>query len=109
MNLHSFVFLALATFSIFSCKNNSTPNGETNEPISDERLNFTIIPGKKVGLITNQNCMPEDVLTTYGDLAKADSVYLGEGIWGPGIVLFPNASRNMVEIFWDGDLSKKHT
>lgn len=100
-------FLFLIFFA-FSCKNDSATEENASEPAKDERLDFTIELGKRVGLITMKNCQPEDILETYGDLAVADSVYIAEGFWGPGVILFPDDPRNMVEIFWDEMLSKKY-
>lgn len=64
---------------------------------------FTIIPGEKVGRITPQNCTKEGILAAYGNDAKLDSVYLSEGMFGEGVVIYPNDARKRVEIFWDKD------
>jgi len=101
------LFFLLFPILLFSCENKNEAEHE-NEIKGDQRLNFTILPGERVGLITAKNCMPEEVLQTYGELAAADSVYLGEGIYAPGVVLFPKDPRNRVEIFWDSYISKKY-
>lgn len=44
--------------------------------------------------------MVVDVLEVYGDLVQEDSIYLGEGIFELGIVLFKD-SKNWVDLYWD--------
>lgn len=76
--------------------------GEGSEAGSaDPRLDYLIVPGERVGLITPEGASKEAILAAYGDLAKADSVYLYEGISDMGLVLFPDDARNRVDLYWD--------
>ena len=105
-----FLLLFFVLF-VFSCKNKNSPPDtpeETTGTATDKRLDFTVAAGERVGLISSENCSPEGILATYGDLAVRDSVYLGEGIWGKGIVIFPQDSRNRVEVFWEKGHSLKY-
>ncbi len=86
-----------AAFLLPACRQNQAPADSSSDP----RLDFTIVPGERVGLITAAKCTQADVLAAYGDSARLDSVYLVEGLFGPGVVVFPNSSRNMLEIYWD--------
>lgn len=96
--LFKLLTVALAVgFLLTACRQNQ-PAGENT---SDPRLDFTIVPGERVGLITAAKSTPDDVLAAYGDSARLDSVYLVEGLYGPGVVVFPNSSRNRLEIYWD--------
>jgi len=97
------LFLALA---MASCQSDSSaeaenPPAETAAEAEDPRYDFTIEPGKRVGLVTLESASKSVVLEAYGDLAKADSVYLSEGFFGPGVVLFPEDERNRVDIYWE--------
>ncbi|NBC07909.1 MAG: hypothetical protein GVY26_12020 [Bacteroidetes bacterium] len=78
----------------------STPE-ETAGEAEDPRYDFTIEPGKRVGLVTLESASKSAVLEAYGDLAKADSVHLSEGFFGPGVILFPENERNRVDIYWE--------
>jgi len=102
------LFAALALLASFTaCQPASNPSeGEeaTQEPAEDPRLDFTIIPGERVGLITTDQASKEAVLAAYGDLAKADSVHLSEGFFGPGVILFPEDERNRVDIYWETEI-----
>lgn len=94
-----FAILFLAAF-LPACRQNQTDAGAAADP----RLDFTIVPGERVGLITADKCTQADVLAAYGDSARVDSVYLVEGLSGPGVVVFPNDNRNRLEIYWDQDI-----
>lgn len=100
--------ILIFTLFIFSCKNSEPKKGDKEEPTVNNPLDFTIEPGVRFGIITSENCSPEGVLKAYGDLARRDSVYLGEGIWEQGVVLFADDQRKRVEIFWDSLMSKKY-
>lgn len=80
----------------FACKTpTSTP------PL--ESLDFTIVPGERIGLITNESCSREAVLSAYGDWAKVDTVYLIDGVTAEGVVLFPNDPKRTLHLYWDLD------
>jgi hypothetical protein len=59
-----------------------------------------IVIGEKVGLITAANCTREAVLAAYGNDAKVDSLYIIDGMYGEGVVLFPDQPRRRAEIYW---------
>lgn len=67
---------------------------------ADPRLDFTMVPGTRVGLVDLKSATAADVLEAYGDFALEDSIHLGEGIFEPGIVLFKD-SKNQVDLYWD--------
>ncbi|HKK78574.1 MAG TPA: hypothetical protein VJ933_03050 [Phaeodactylibacter sp.] len=96
----------LLASSVVSCQSGSSTEAEnapveTTDGIEDPRYDFTIEPGKRVGLITLESASKSAVLEAYGDLAKADSVHLSEGFFGPGVILFPKNERNRVDIYWE--------
>ncbi len=68
---------------------------------------LSIVIGEKVGLITPANCTREGILAAYGKDAKVDSVYLFEGIFGEGVVIFPDNPRRTVSVYWDNELDAK--
>jgi hypothetical protein len=84
---------------LFSCKN------QPQEPVqtADKRLDFTIVPGERFGLITPAAATREAVLAAYGDSAKVDSIYLIDGMFDVGVVIFPNNPRNRVDVYWDNE------
>lgn len=84
-----------------------TPKKAPDQPSADKRLDFSIEPGLRVGLITAGTTSREAVLAAYGDLAKTDSIYLVEGMMDEGVVLFPNAPRRTAYIYWDNSLDPK--
>lgn len=78
--------------------------GAPSAPTDDPRMDFTIEPGERVGLITLDSASKPAVLAAYGDLAKPDSVHLSEGFYGPGVMLFPGNERNRVDIYWEKEI-----
>jgi len=76
---------------------------------SDAAGDFIIIPGEKVGLITPKTATREAVLKLYGDNARTDSVYVSEGIFQEGVVLFPDDPTKRVELFWSSSPETGHT
>lgn len=61
---------------------------------------FTIVPGERVGLITPETATREKVLALYGQNARLDSVFLSEGLYEEGVVLYPGDPKKKVELFW---------
>lgn len=73
----------------------------TSRPVNPRIFNFTIEPGKRIGLLTPDSCSREQVLAMYGDSARVDSFHIIDGVVGEGVVLFPDNPMRKVEIFWD--------
>jgi hypothetical protein len=96
----SLFLLLLAALFFAACGEKPAPPPET-APVAT--IDYTIVPGQKIGLINLQNATQEGILAAYGKDAKVDSVYLGEGMFGQGVVIFPNDPRNKVEVYWDKD------
>ncbi|MCC6726122.1 MAG: hypothetical protein IT258_16565, partial [Saprospiraceae bacterium] len=86
------------------CGEKPAPAPET--PTSTEP-DLSIVIGEKLGLITPTNCTREAVLAAYGNDAKVDSLYIIDGMYGEGVVLFPDNQRRRVEIYWDETLDPK--
>lgn len=95
MRIQATAIFALLT--LFSCQKNP-------KSAPDPRFNFTIEPGKRIGLITPEKCSPKDVLLAYGDSATVENIYLVEGMEGKGIVLFGKSPRRRVEVFYDKEI-----
>lgn len=103
------LLLKLSFFSVllaFGCGDKPAP---VQEQPAVNAQDFIVIPGEKFGLLTPNSCSRSAVLAAYGKDAKPDSVYLYEGIFGEGVVLFPNNSRNRVEIYWEDTTSQRPT
>jgi hypothetical protein len=92
--------LGLLALLLYSCAPDAT-DGAVAEADQAELL---IVPGERVGRITLRQASPSDVLAAYPDHARADSIHLGEGMMAPGVVVFPEDPRKMLEIYWDGEL-----
>lgn len=110
----AFLFFTLSAFGLSNCQSGDTgkataTNQEVTtveEPEADPRMDFTIVPGARVGLIDLKSATAADVLEAYGDLAQEDSIHLGEGIFEPGIVLF-KGSKNRVDLYWDAAMASE--
>jgi hypothetical protein len=46
-------------------------------------------------------------LSAYGNDAKVDSLYIIDGMYGEGVVLFPDNPRRRVEIYWEKEFDTK--
>lgn len=79
----------------------------TGNAAKDPRLDFSIVPGERIGLITASSCSKKQILTAYGDYAVEDSVYLYGLVKAPGVVLFPQDELRRVEIWWDSALDAR--
>jgi hypothetical protein len=104
MKKSTILLLLFAALFIAACGDKPAPTPEapaTAEP------DLSIVIGEKFGLITPANCTREGVLAAYGNDAKADSLYIIDGMYGEGVVLFPDNPRRRVEIYWDKDFDPK--
>jgi hypothetical protein len=90
--------LILTCFLFSACGEKKAPE-PTTTPTNDTET--SIIIGEKVGLITPANCTQEAVLAAYGQNAKVDTIYIIDGMYDEGVVLFPDNPRRRVEIYWD--------
>ncbi len=97
----SFLFLALL---FAACGEKKAPNSETP---SGTEPDLGIVIGEKVGLITPANCTREGVLAAYGTDAKVDSIYIIDGMFGEGVVIFPDNPRRRLEVYWDAEFDPK--
>ncbi|MCB0639171.1 MAG: hypothetical protein KDC54_21235 [Lewinella sp.] len=97
------LLLFAALLSLAACQGNGVDEATTETAIeaADPRLDFTIEIGQRVGLITPDSSSRELVLALYGDSARVEEVYLGEGLYEEGVVLFPDNPRRRVEIYWE--------
>ncbi len=99
------IFITLSAGLILAaCGEKPAPTTETPTESEPDML---IIPGEKVGLMSPTVYTREAVLAAYGKDAKVDSVYLGEGMFGEGVVIYPDNPRRKVEIFWDPEWDPK--
>jgi hypothetical protein len=87
-----------------ACGEKPAPTPET-PTVSEPDLSIVI--GEKVGLITPSNCTQDGVLAAYGKDAKVDSIYLIDGMYGEGVVLFPDNPKRRVEIYWEKEFDLK--
>lgn len=96
------LFLALPLL-LAACQPQTTPTPTPTPAPSpaDNRLDFTIEPNVRVGLIKAADATRETVLAAYGNLARVDSVYLYEGVQDEGVVLFPDEPRRTAYLYWD--------
>jgi hypothetical protein len=99
---------SLLAFSMFclSCGSPTSNGAAADDSTSGASAagDFTIVPGEKVGLITPETATREAVLQLYGENARIDSVYLGEGMYDEGVVLFSDDPKKKVELFWRSSL-----
>ncbi|MBK8565383.1 MAG: hypothetical protein IPN76_19060 [Saprospiraceae bacterium] len=94
----SLIPLLFAALFFAACGEKPAPTPEA--PAATEP-DLSIIIGEKIGLITPANCTQEGILAAYGKDAKVDSIYLIDGMYGEGVVLFPDNPRRKVSVFWD--------
>lgn len=104
------LFLILPLF-LAACSGNQTSetDTETETPATETPAEVPyddkiIVPDQRVGLITPENCSPKGILATYGKYAKIDSVYIAQGTYGKGVVVYPDDLRNKLEIYWDNQI-----
>ncbi|TXB68005.1 hypothetical protein [Phaeodactylibacter luteus] len=107
-----FLILALLAYGLYSCQPGpaqgaEAPAQDTTATEADPRLDFTILPGERVGLVDLRSASEADVLQAYGSLAQKDSVYLGEGLFEQGVVLFKENPKNRVYLYWDPLMSPR--
>ncbi len=98
------IFLLSATLFFAACGEKPAPPPETP---AEPSIDLTIVPGDHVGLITAAACTREAVLAAYGKAAKVDSVYLAEGMFGEGVIIYPDSSRRRMEVYWDNEMDAK--
>lgn len=101
------LFGGLLAFTMTNCQSgpaessaSGAPDTTATAPEADPRLDFTIVPGERVGLVDLNTATEADVLQAYGNLAGRDSIHLGEGMFEPGIILF-KGTKNQVELYWN--------
>lgn len=56
---------------------------------------WLIVPGKSFGKITKENATLEGVRALYGDQVREDSVFVAEGFWLPGLIVFPDQANEI--------------
>ena len=106
LSLAAALFLALPACQPGGSAGDGEAATTDSTEVQDPRYDYSIDPGERVGLIELNRSSKAEVMEAYGDLAKADSVYLAEGMFGPGIMVFPEQDRNRLEIYWDEELDK---
>lgn len=98
--------IVLFAFGLTNCQQPRTTEDSENDvqdtiaTEADPQPDFTIVPGERIGLIDLNTATEAAVLNAYGDQAQKDSIYLGEGIFEPGVVVF-KGTKNQVELYWD--------
>lgn len=98
--------IVLFAFGLTGCQQPRTTEDSENDvqdtiaTEADPQPDFTIVPGERIGLIDLNTATEAAVLNAYGDQAQKDSIYLGEGIFEPGVVVF-KGTKNQVELYWD--------
>lgn len=97
-------FLFLTALLFVACGEKKAPTPETP---AEPAIDLTIVPGDHVGLITAAACTREAVLAAYGKDAKVDSVYLAEGMFAEGVVIYPDNPRRRMEVYWDNEMDAK--
>ncbi len=100
----STILLLFAALFFAACGEKPAPTSEA--PAATEP-DLSIVIGEKVGLITSANCSQEAILSAYGNDAKVDSLYIIDGMYGEGVVLFPDNPRRRVEIYWEKEFDTK--
>lgn len=95
--------LSALIFMCFAC-NNQPKEGDSLPGQTDE---LTFVPGERFGLITPENATRGAVLSAYGDQAKADSIYLAEGMIDDGVVIYPDEPKKTVYVYWDKEIDAK--
>jgi hypothetical protein len=100
----STILLLFAALLFAACGEKPAPT--TEAPAATEP-DLSIFIGERVGLITPANCTREGVLAAYGNDAKVDSLYIIDGMYGEGVVLFPDHPRRRVEIYWEKEFDPK--
>lgn len=101
MTKHLAYFLLLAATMALLCPA-CAPSSE--EEASAEAAEYLIIPGERVGKILLDQAAQHQVLAVYSEEARLDSIHLGEGMMAPGVKVFPDDPRRMLEIYWDREL-----
>ena len=74
---------------------------------SQPELDYTIIPGERVGAITKDIAEAQLVQVYGSENISPVSVYLGEGFYAPGTALFANDSTRLLEIVWKDTTERK--
>jgi hypothetical protein len=92
---------------LFACNHQKSPSEKEAAP-PEKQEDFTLVPGQRIGLITAENSSRQAVLNAYGADAKVDSVYLGEGFFAEGVVLYPDDPKRRVEFYWDPEVDSLH-
>jgi hypothetical protein len=73
---------------------------------TQEDINWVVIPKIQVGDIKS-NCQEKDLITIFGQgNIIQDSIYIGDGEFRYGSILFPN-TENELKIIWESDSSFK--
>lgn len=93
----------MATMILVACGEKPAP---TTAPTATEP-DLSIVIGEKVGLITPSNCTREAILAAYGKDAIVDTIYIIDGMYGEGVVLFPDNPKRRVEIYWNEEIDPK--
>ncbi len=93
------LLLFALTVVLLNCHEKQAPS--LKSPVApDPRLDFTIVPGERVGLLTKDHCSKADVLAAYGEYAKVDQVDVGQGLRAKGVVIFEGQSHRRVQVYW---------
>ncbi len=97
------------TVCLGACRNDGPAAQEQEveqeqDSITVSQEEYLIIPGRQVGRLQATRCTVSDALEAYGSDARQDTIYLGEGIYDTGVVLYPDDPVKRVEIYWDTSL-----
>lgn len=109
MNNHLYLpSWTLATWLLFTACSGKSPEqhhvDDAESPSHSDPFDsamFVLIPGKQLAQLPAERMSLRNVLDAYGESAREDSIYLGEGISGKGVVLFHDNPAQRMELYWD--------
>lgn len=90
----------MATASLLlvaACNQKNAPATAATNPL----LNFTFEPGVRFGPIVADSASRAQVLARYGDSARIETIFMGEGEELEGLVLFPDNPLRRVELYYE--------
>lgn len=108
------LFFLVLSIGLVSCNNSqsyifgkNTINTNYDNLQKNRKDDFLIIPGERLGPLPLNSLTLNDLWKTFGKQnVKTSKIYMGEGFYEEGYLVFPN-SANEVDIVFDDSTSKK--